>query len=56
MPDWSRWDAGHLPDHRFVARQNATVIGWAAVVPFSERCVYGGVVEHSMYVDELARG
>lgn len=26
---------------------------WAAVSPVSDRCVYGGVVEHSVYVDPL---
>ena len=32
------------------------VVGWAAVAPVSDRCVYGGVVENSVYVDERARG
>ena len=30
--------------------------GWAAVSPVSERCVYEGVVEESVYVTEDARG
>ena len=32
------------------------VVGWVAAVPVSERCVYAGVVEHSVYVHPDARG
>jgi L-amino acid N-acyltransferase YncA len=32
------------------------VLGWAAVVPVSDRCAYAGVVEHSVYVHPAARG
>ncbi|GIT79014.1 hypothetical protein LLS1_06830 [Leifsonia sp. LS1] len=32
------------------------VTGWAAVSPVSARDVYRGVVEHSVYVAERARG
>jgi phosphinothricin acetyltransferase len=32
------------------------VLGWAALVPVSERCVYEGVVENSVYVTEPAQG
>ena len=31
-------------------------MGWTACVPVSDRCVYAGVVEHSVYVDPAARG
>jgi L-amino acid N-acyltransferase YncA len=56
-PDWATFDASRLPAHRFVAVDDAgTVLGWAAVVPVSERCVYAGVVEHSVYVHPDARG
>jgi L-amino acid N-acyltransferase YncA len=56
MPDWEGWDAGHLPEHRFVALLDGRVAGWVAVSPVSDRCVYGGVVENSVYVDAGARG
>jgi L-amino acid N-acyltransferase YncA len=56
VPSWERWDAAHLPEHRLVALDREEVVGWAAVVPVSDRCVYGGVVEHSVYVAEGARG
>lgn len=32
------------------------VAGWAALSPVSERCVYGGVAEVSVYVDPAAQG
>ncbi|GIG21610.1 N-acetyltransferase [Cellulomonas chitinilytica] len=57
VPTWESFDAGKLPDHRFVALDEAgAVVGWVAVSPVSDRCVYAGVVEHSVYVDEAARG
>ena len=56
-PSWDAFDRAHLPEHRFVA-QNATgaVLGWVAAVSVSDRCVYAGVVEHSVYVHPAARG
>ncbi len=56
VPMWEEWDASHLPDHRFVARSDGVVIGWIAASAVSGRCVYRGVVEHSVYVAEHARG
>ena len=56
VPAWDRWDAAHLPDHRLVAELDGAVVGWTAVSPVSGRCVYAGVVEHSVYVAETARG
>ena len=55
-PTWQSWDASHLPEHRFVARWEGEVVGWAALSPVSERCVYAGVAEVSVYVAERARG
>jgi L-amino acid N-acyltransferase YncA/DNA-binding transcriptional ArsR family regulator len=56
-PSWERFDADKLPAHRYVAISGTTgdVIGWIAAAPVSDRCVYGGVVEHSVYVDPEAR-
>jgi L-amino acid N-acyltransferase YncA len=45
VPTWEAWDAAHLVAHRLVALRDGEVVGWAAVVPVSDRCVYGGVVE-----------
>jgi len=56
-PSWQEFTASRLPDHRFVAVDDrGTVLGWIAVVPVSDRCVYSGVVEHSVYVSPSARG
>jgi len=56
VPSWEAWDGVHLPAHRFVALQEGEVVGWVAASRVSERCVYGGVVENSVYVAEAARG
>jgi len=55
IPDWSRWDSGHLRNCRLVARTGQDVLGWAALSPVSGRCVYAGVAEISIYVSEQAR-
>jgi L-amino acid N-acyltransferase YncA len=56
-PTWERWDATHLPDHRLVVRAgDGRVVAWAALAPVSDRCVYAGVAEDSIYVAEAARG
>ncbi len=49
-PEWADWDIGHLGAPRLVAREGADVVGWAALSPVSDRCVYGGVAEVSVYV------
>lgn len=55
-PTWGRWDTTHLDAHRLVATSGGTVVGWAALSPVSDRCVYGGVAENSVYVDPDVRG
>ncbi len=55
-PEWSAWDAGHLPVCRLVARDDAHVWGWAALSPTSQRDVYAGVVEVSIYIAFSVRG
>jgi len=55
-PAWAAFDAGKLPEHRYVAVDaTGSVLGWVAVSAVSSRCVYAGVVEHSVYVDPAAR-
>jgi phosphinothricin acetyltransferase len=56
LPDWPKWDDGHLAKPRLVIRQAEAVAGWAALSPVSGRCVYGGVAEVSIYVAEARRG
>ncbi|HEX8100230.1 MAG TPA: GNAT family N-acetyltransferase [Actinomycetota bacterium] len=57
-PSWEDWNRTHLQAHRFLARDEETgrALGWAAAAAVSDRCVYGGVVEESVYIDESARG
>ncbi len=55
-PEWDRWDAGHLPVCRLVARAEARPVGWAALSRVSVRPVYAGVAEVSVYIAEAARG
>jgi L-amino acid N-acyltransferase YncA len=55
-PDWEGFDAAKLPDQRLVAVADGLVLGWAAATAVSDRCVYAGVVEHSVYVAAAAQG
>jgi phosphinothricin acetyltransferase len=57
-PPWERFSSARLSGHRFVAEDqgNHRLLGWVAVSPVSSRCVYVGVVEHSVYVAGGARG
>jgi L-amino acid N-acyltransferase YncA len=56
VPGWEAWDAAHLATPRLVADADGDVLGWIAVSPVSRRDAYRGVVEHSVYVAESARG
>jgi L-amino acid N-acyltransferase YncA len=55
-PEWEAWDRAHREDCRFVALSDGEVVAWAALSRVSERCVYGGVAEVSVYVASSARG
>jgi len=55
-PPWERWDATHRSGERFVAWEGGAILGWAALSAVSDRCVYGGVAEVSVYVAAAARG
>jgi L-amino acid N-acyltransferase YncA len=55
-PSWAAFDASKLPAQRLVALDSSgTVLGWAAASTVSDRRVYAGVVEHSVYVDSTVR-
>ena len=53
-PGWPTFTTARLPGHRFVATAAGRVAGEVAASAASGRCVYAGVVEHSVYVDRAA--
>lgn len=57
-PAWEAFDAAKLPLHRHVAADAVTgqVLGWVAASAVSNRPVYAGVIEHSVYVDPARKG
>jgi L-amino acid N-acyltransferase YncA len=68
LPDWGKWDGTHRKDCRLIAVEppdddtglltplhKMTVLGWAALSPVSQRRVYHGVAEVSIYVASAAR-
>ncbi|HEY3867987.1 MAG TPA: GNAT family N-acetyltransferase [Actinocrinis sp.] len=56
-PAWERFNAAKLADHRHVTLDaEGRVLGWIAATSISDRCVYAGVIEHSVYVHPDARG
>ena len=52
-PEWEDWHSNHLPCCRLVVEQDDQITGWAALSPISERCVYEGVAEVSVYVTTM---
>ena len=56
IPSYENWDAGHLTFGRLIAVENQEILGWAALSPYSGRCVYSGVAELSVYVKADAKG
>lgn len=56
-PTWEGFNSGKVAHSRFVAvGANVEILGWVAASPVSSRAVYAGVVEHSVYVADAARG
>jgi L-amino acid N-acyltransferase YncA len=55
-PNWDEWDQSHLSEGRLVAERLGRVVGWVAMARISSRSVYAGVVEHSIYIADEARG
>lgn len=53
---WEEWDKSHLKDCRIAAFEDGQMTGWVALTAVSNRCVYAGVAEVSLYVAENYRG
>ena len=56
VPPWDQWNQAHLETCRFVARIQGDIVGWAALSRVSQRAVYSGVAEVSVYVASRAQG
>ena len=56
VPTFETWDKAHMSTCRFVAESTTEIMGWVALSPVSNRCVYGGVAEISVYISENSRG
>ncbi len=56
IPNWYKWNSSHLDFARIAAYESDKILGWASLSPVSDRCVYGGVAEVSVYVSADARG
>src|SRR5262249_43710721 len=57
-PTWETFDAAKLPQHRHVAINTTTghVLGWVAAPSVSDRCIYAGVIEPSIYIHPDPQG
>lgn len=56
VPSWDKWNSSHLQKCRVVAILDNIVVAWAALTPVSDRCVYAGVAEVSVYVADKYYG
>ena len=56
VPTFEVWNKAHMSTCRFVAESNTEIMGWVALSPVSNRCVYGGVAEISVYISKNSRG
>jgi len=55
-PDYSQWSAAHIECCRLVAVDGIQIVGWAALSPVSDRSVYDGVAEVSIYLAPDSQG
>ena len=53
---WTEWNRSSLEKCRLVAVASDKVVGWAALSPVSNRAVYTGVVEVSIYIATAHQG
>ena len=51
------WFASHGPKYPIIVGEvDGTIIGWASLSPYSDRCAYSDTAEISVYVAEVYRG
>ncbi|NND51623.1 MAG: N-acetyltransferase [Flavobacteriaceae bacterium] len=56
VPSWEEWDKKYIDSCRLVAQLDDQVVGFAVLSKVSDRFVYRGVAEVSVYVSESFRG
>lgn len=58
LPEWEQWDESHFGFARIAAKESKNILGWASISPVSNRYVYRGVGEVSVYIskDHLGSG
>jgi phosphinothricin acetyltransferase len=56
VKEWDAWNSALHDACRLVAEETGRVLGWAALSSVSNRRVYAGVVEVSIYVSNAAQG
>lgn len=56
VPSWDVWDNKYIDTCRIVAEVEGQVVGFAVLSQVSQREVYSGVAEVSVYVAEAFRG
>ena len=55
-PTWEHWDTAHQATPRLVCELADSVAGWTALAPVSQRKVYAGVAELTIYVHPHHQG
>ena len=55
-PSWKVWDEHHLTHSRLICKIDGKIAGWVAISSVSEKCVYEGVAEISIYMDNEFQG
>ncbi len=52
VPAYDVWHLNHIAGYSLVARKDGILAGWVALSPISQRYVYRGVAEVSIYIGE----
>ncbi|MFY8127338.1 MAG: GNAT family N-acetyltransferase [Chitinophagaceae bacterium] len=52
LPTWESWNSNHLQIGRIGMFDNQKLVGWCSLAPVSNRLVYKGVAEISIYIHE----
>lgn len=52
LPTWEEWNNNHISSCRLVACFENNILGFVALTPISNRPVYCGVAELSLYISE----